>query len=162
MNQENGHGEKRSWKQEQLIAAPLSHPTIEAAAKGGGHRGLTAWRWGQDTTFAERYREATREAMSQAAALLPGGAHEAVDTLRAIQSEGQSEAARISAARTILEMAVKAADLEDVQRRLDTLEVCAIFPKEGGHVSGKTDGAFAGSKTPETESYARSKLGANG
>ncbi|HEY6341217.1 MAG TPA: hypothetical protein VIY49_06980 [Bryobacteraceae bacterium] len=59
---------------------------------------------------------------TQAAALLQGAAREAVDTLRAIQSNGETEAARVSAARTILDMALKAADLEDVQRRLDALE----------------------------------------
>ena len=54
--------------------------------------------------------------MHQAAALLQGAAREAVETLRAILSKAESEAARVSAARTILDMALKAADLEDVQR----------------------------------------------
>jgi hypothetical protein len=60
--------------------------------------------------------------MHQAAALLQGAAREAVETLRAILSEGKSEAARVSAARIILEMALKAADLDDIQGRLDALE----------------------------------------
>jgi hypothetical protein len=60
--------------------------------------------------------------MHQAAALLQGAAREAVETLRAILSKAESEAARVSAARTILDMALKAADLEDVQQRLDALE----------------------------------------
>jgi hypothetical protein len=38
------------------------------------------------------------------------------------QRSGESESARVSAARTILEQALKAADLEDVQQRLDVLE----------------------------------------
>ena len=59
--------------------------------------------------------------MHQAAAL-QGAAREAVETLRAILSKAESEAARVSAARTILDMALKAADLEDVQQRLDALE----------------------------------------
>jgi hypothetical protein len=37
-----GHGEKRTRKQEQLIAALLSHPTIEAAAKSLGISDATA------------------------------------------------------------------------------------------------------------------------
>ena len=41
---------------------------------------------------------------------------------REIQRSGESESARVSAARTILEQALKAADLEDVQQRLDALE----------------------------------------
>jgi len=35
------------------------------------------------------------------------------------QRTGESESARVSAARTILEQALKAVDLEDVQQRLD-------------------------------------------
>jgi hypothetical protein len=122
MNQAEGHGEKRSRKQEQFITALLSYPTVEAAAKTVGIGDVTAWRWRKDPAFAERYREATREAMRHAAALLQGAAREAVDTLREIQSKAESEAARVSAARTILDMALKAADLEDVQRRLDAIE----------------------------------------
>jgi hypothetical protein len=125
MNQAEGHGEKRSRKQEQFIAALLSYPTVEAAAKAVGIANASAWRWRKDPAFAEQYREATREAMRQAAARLQGAACEAVDTLREIQSKAQSEAARVSAARTILDMAFKAADLEDVQQRLDALEQAA-------------------------------------
>jgi hypothetical protein len=76
----------------------LSCPTVEAAAEAVGIGNLTASQWRKDPAFAERYRESTREAMRQAAARLQG------------------------AARAILEMAVKAADLEDVQQRLDALE----------------------------------------
>ena len=122
MNQKKGHGEERSREQEQFIAALLNCPTVEAAAEAVGIGNVTATQWREDSAFAEQYREATREAMREAAALLQGAAREAVGTLRAVQSEGESEAARVSAARTILEMAVKAADLEDVQQRLDSLE----------------------------------------
>jgi hypothetical protein len=122
MNQAKGHGEKRSRKQEQFIAALLSNSTVEAAAKVVGIGNVTAWKWRKDPAFVKQYREATREAMHQAAALLQGAAREAVETLRAILSKAESEAARVSAARTILDMALKAADLEDVQQRLDALE----------------------------------------
>jgi hypothetical protein len=118
MNQAKGHGEKRSRKQEQFIAALLSHSTVEAAAKVVGIGNVTAWKWRQDPAFVKQYREA----MHQAAGLLQGAAREAVETLRAILSKAESEAARVSAARTILDMALKAADLEDVQQRLDALE----------------------------------------
>ena len=103
----------------------MSNSTVEAAAKVVGIGNVTAWKWRKDPAFVEQYREATREAMHQAAALLQGAAREAVETLRAILSKAESEAARVSAARTILEMAIKAADLEDVQHRLDALEQAA-------------------------------------
>jgi hypothetical protein len=60
--------------------------------------------------------------MRHTTARLQGASLEAVGVLREIQRAGESESARVSAARTILEQALKAADLEDVQHRLDALE----------------------------------------
>jgi hypothetical protein len=117
-----GHGEKRTRKQEQLIAALLSHPTIEAAAKSVGISDATAWRWMKTPEFQAAYRQARREAMRQTTARLQEAAAEAVDALREVQRTGESESARVSAARTILDQAIKAADLEDVQMRLEALE----------------------------------------
>jgi hypothetical protein len=48
MNQAKGHGEKRSRKQEQFIAALLSNSTVEAAAKVVGIGNVTAWKWRKD------------------------------------------------------------------------------------------------------------------
>jgi hypothetical protein len=117
-----GHGEKKSRKAEQFIAALMAHPSIEAAAKSVGIGNATAWRWMQDPSFAEQYREARREAMRHTTARLQEAAREAVECLREVQRAGESESARVSAARTILEQALKAADLQDVQARLDMLE----------------------------------------
>jgi hypothetical protein len=117
-----GHGEKKSRKEEQFIAALLTNPSIEAAAKSVGIGNATAWRWMQDPNFATQYREARREVMRHATARLQEAAREAVECLRDVQRTGESESARVSAARTILEQALKAADLEDVQERLDVLE----------------------------------------
>ena len=123
-----GHGEKRSRKAEQFIAALLTEPTVEAAAKKAGIGDVTAWRWMKDRAFADQYREARREAMRHTTARLQGAALESVDALREIQRSGESESARVSAARTILEQALKAADPEGVQQRLDALEQAVKIP----------------------------------
>ena len=120
--QVKGHGEKKSRKEEQLIGALLSHSTIEAAARSVGISDATAWRWMQDPEFAKQYREARRAAMSHATARLQEAAGEAVECLREVQRTGESDSARVSAARTILDQAFKAADLEDIQQRLNELE----------------------------------------
>ena len=118
----SGHGERRSRKAEQLIAALLVQPTIEAAAKLVGISVASARRWMKAPSFREQYNEARREAMRQTTGRLQAAALEAVDALCKVQRAGESESARVSAARTILEQALKAADLEDVQQRLDALE----------------------------------------
>jgi hypothetical protein len=39
-----------------------------------------------------------------------------------MQEDGESESARVAAARTILEQALKALDLQDIQERLEAVE----------------------------------------
>ena len=58
-----GHGEKRSRKTEQFIAALLTESTVEAASRKAVIGDVTAWRWMNDRAFADQYREARREAM---------------------------------------------------------------------------------------------------
>ena len=117
-----GHGEKRSRTEEQLIAALLTHPSIEAAAESVGISPVTAWRWMKDQAFAARCREARREVMRHTMGRLQEASQEAVDCLRKLQRAGKSESVRIAAARTILDHAMQAVELEDVQQRLDALE----------------------------------------
>jgi hypothetical protein len=126
-----GHGEKLSRNMERLIAALLSYPTIEAAAKSIGVADTTAWRWMKLDEFRVAYKAARRESMRLVTGCLQEAAREAVDCLREVQNNGESESARVSAARTILEAAIKAADQEDIQPRLDALEQAVSSQKPG-------------------------------
>jgi len=119
----NGHGEKLSRKEEQALAALLTNPTIGEAAKVVGVSESTLWRWLKDEGFQSSYRDARREAVSQAVARLQSIATEAVDALRGVISDTAAPApARVSAAKIILEMAVKAVEVEDLEMRLRKLE----------------------------------------
>lgn len=117
-----GHGSKHSRKAEKLIAALLCSPTIEAAAEVAGISYSTAKRWLRDPDFAEQYRQARRSSMDVATAQLQQAVAESVETLREIQTSGESEAARVSAARTIIDNALRSRELEDISARLDALE----------------------------------------
>jgi len=118
----SGHGEKRSRKTEQLISALMSHPTVAAAASAAGISEATAWRWMKQPSFVDAYRGIRREAMRQATAQLQQSATEAVATLRRIQAHAESEQARVSAARCLLENAFRAVELEEIEHRLAALE----------------------------------------
>ena len=61
-----GHGEKLSRKQEALISALLTAPTLADAAHTAGIGEVTAWRWLKDATFQATYREARRQVVQQA------------------------------------------------------------------------------------------------
>ena len=119
-----GHGEKLSRNQERAIAALLIHPTMLAAAAAAGVGEVTLWRWLQIPEFKEQYRLARREAVSQAVGHLQGACSVAVLALTDISQDVNCPAsARVSAARTVLELALKGVELEDLAVRVEELEL---------------------------------------
>lgn len=128
-----GHGEKWTRKQDQAIAALLVHPTIPAAAKAVGVGETTLWRWLQREDFQDAYRAAKREAVAQAIAQLQRASGEAVKALSDVMNGPITPAgARVSAAKTILEMAVKGIELEDLAARVEELEKVAEQARGAG------------------------------
>ena len=124
-----GHGEKWSRKKDAAILALVTEPTIADAAKKAGISHATLHRWLQIKDFKDAYREAKREVVSAAIARLQRTATEAVDALRDVMNDAESPAnARVSAARAILELAIKAIELEDLEARVEQLE--ALLQKE--------------------------------
>ena len=118
-----GHGQKWSRKKDQAIVALITEPTIQAAAQKVGITTPTLHKWLKVKEFKDAYREARREAVTAAISRLQRTATEAVDALRAVMNDTESPAsARVSAARSILEIAIKAVELEDFERRLEALE----------------------------------------
>ena len=118
-----GHGEKLSRNQERAIAALLVHPTMTNAAAAAGVGEVTLWRWLQIPEFKEQYRLARREAVSQAVGHLQSACSVAVVALTDISQDVSCPAsARVSAARTVLELALKGVELEDLAVRVEELE----------------------------------------
>ena len=119
-----GHGEKLSRNQERAISALLVHPTMAKAAAAAGVGEVTLWRWLQIPEFKEQYRLARREAVSQAVGHLQGACSIAVLALTDISQDVNCPAsARVSAARTVLELALKGVELEDLAVRVEELEL---------------------------------------
>jgi hypothetical protein len=118
-----GHGEKQSRKAEQALAALLTEPTITAAAAAAGVAEKTLRRWLREQGFATAFRVARREVTLQAGARLQSAAGEAVGALQSVMGDtGAPPAARVSAARTILELSLRSLELEDLAERLEVLE----------------------------------------
>jgi DNA-binding MurR/RpiR family transcriptional regulator len=118
-----GHGDKLTHKQDQAIIALLSQSSIPDAAQACGLSPVTLHRWLKDTGFQAAYREARRHVVQQAITQVQQATGEAVETLRAVMQDPEAPAsAKVSAAKTILETAVKAVELEDVEQRLAALE----------------------------------------
>lgn len=121
-----GHGEKRSRKEEAALVALISESTLKEAAKKAGIGEATLWRWLQDPEFQEKYRTARRQAVSQSITQLQKISSEAVETLREVMNSKETPpASRVTAARAVLEMSIKAVEVEDLAVRIEALEKAA-------------------------------------
>jgi DNA-binding MurR/RpiR family transcriptional regulator len=122
--------EELSPQQEGAIVALLSDPGLTGAAKAAGVGKATLWRWMQKPAFREAYRRARREAVEQARARLQQASGEAVETLRKVMNdEDAPHASRISAAKTVLVMAMQATSEEEILRRIAALEEARAMRK---------------------------------
>src|SRR5687768_1926326 len=114
-----GHGEKLSRKQDQAITALVSCASITEAAAQSGLAEVTLRRWLKHAAFQTAYREARRAVVQHAIVAVQQATGEAVATLRSVMQDPEtSAAAKVSAAKTILETAVKAVELEDLEARI--------------------------------------------
>lgn len=114
---------RRNRQREQLILALLQQPGIEKAAAAVGISTVTAWRITKTPEFKEEYRQARREAFSQALGRLQQAAGAATSTLMKIMVDATAPTgSRVRAADCVLEHAQSALELEDIQVRLAKLE----------------------------------------
>jgi hypothetical protein len=133
-----GHGERRSRKQEQAVAALLSEPTITAAAARAGVSEVTLSRWLKEPSFVAAYRAARRGLVEQALARLQGAAGEAVDTLKAnLRAEKAADQNRAAVA--ILEQCLRYSEAADLAAEIEDLR--RLVEGGGGNGAGKTAGA---------------------
>lgn len=105
------------------MLAMLEHPTLKDAAAAVNVGETTLWRWSQEPQFKAAYMDARREAVKQSIAHLQSATGEAVTCLRDVMKSAKaSDAAKVSAARAVLEMAMKSVELEDLAERVRALE----------------------------------------
>jgi hypothetical protein len=118
-----GHGAKLPRKQQQAIAALIEAPTIREAAGVVGIGEATLFRWLQHADFQNAYRHAKQQIVSQAISRLQKASGEAVETLREIMNDtNKPPSARVSCAKTILDMAAKALEMDNLSTRIEALE----------------------------------------
>lgn len=113
-------------KQSMALAALLSEPTQEAAAKKLGISARTLRRYLADPEFAEAYRQAHAQLIGDATKRMQRGLSAAVDTLQEIATDPEAgKTARVAAARSILENTLKYTELSDIMSRIARLEEMA-------------------------------------
>ena len=109
--------------QHRAVVALLTEPTLQEAAKTAGVNRSTIYRWLQEADFQAAYREARRQAMRRATARLQEISSEAVEVLREVMGDkAQQGAARVGAARIVLDYAAKMTETEDLATSIEELK----------------------------------------
>src|SRR6266849_5924152 len=122
-HQMTGHGAKFGRKQEEAIAALLSHRSIDDAAQAIHIAPRTLLRWLQLTEFNAAYRKARRAAVSQSVARLQQATGAAVSTLLKVMVDPSTPAStRVRAADSVPDHSAKAIEIEDIEVRVAALE----------------------------------------
>jgi hypothetical protein len=111
-----GHGAKFGRKQEEAIAALLSHRSIEDAAQAINVAPRTLLRWLQVPEFRAAYLKARREAVGQSIARMQQATGAAAITVLKLMTDPNVPAAvKLRAAECVFA-------LEDIETRLTELE----------------------------------------
>jgi hypothetical protein len=108
-------------RQHKALSALMSEPSVSKAAIAAEVPERTLRAWLKRPEFAEAYRAARREATQHAVARLQQASGAAVGVLISLMASS-TPATKLGAARTILEFAIRAVELEDLEQRLAALE----------------------------------------
>jgi hypothetical protein len=121
-----GHGSKFNRKMEQAVAALLTQPNIDTAARSVGISPNTLLNWMKVPEFDAAYRAAKRAAYGQAIARLQQAMPLAVQTmLKVLVDPATPASVRVRAAEVIANHSHKAIEIEDVEARVTALEEAA-------------------------------------
>lgn len=120
-------GDKFNHKWEKAIIGLLTKPDLATAAEFANISVNTLLRWLNIPEFAQKYSDAKREVLKQALSKLQQASGEAVETLKEVCGDATaSSSARVTAAKSIIEMSVKVAELDEIEKRLTELERVAL------------------------------------
>jgi hypothetical protein len=113
---------KRTHRCEAAIAALLTHPTVETAARAAGVGEKTLRRWLQDSDFATRYGAARREVLELAVGVLQNATADAVEALRRNTDASRPPGVQVRAAAALLTLAFKGIETVELMAKVDDLE----------------------------------------
>lgn len=115
--------QKITPKQEKAILFLLTEPTIRQAAEKSGVGETTLYRWMQEEEFDKAFKDARAKALNQTISQLQSTSNNAVRTLKNVMEDEKAPASsRVTAAKTVLEMAFKAYELQDLASKIEEME----------------------------------------
>src|SRR5262245_38464731 len=109
-------------KQLRALQALLKEPTTAKAAKAAQVAEVTLFRWLNEPVFSTAYREARGRLLETTLTTLQQASSEAVEVLRKIMKDSKAPtSSRVTAARSVLELGLKAREVLEVEDRLKAL-----------------------------------------
>lgn len=115
---------KLSKKQDNFLIALMQSGTIVEACKQVGISNVTGHSYLNDPDFRTEYARLRRETFQLATNKLQQSAVQAVDVLNTIMIDEEAPASsRVQASRAIIDNAYKAYEMDDLQQRIEQLEV---------------------------------------
>ena len=131
----DGQGDRRqdmaengvlSPRQQRAISALLASKTVSGAAKAAGVGERTIYTWLRDPGFRAALSVAEGDLLDAAVRRLLGLQAAALDTLEQVLGDTEaSQAVRLRAAQTVLELTLKMREQRDTEQRLSALEQAA-------------------------------------
>jgi hypothetical protein len=112
------HGDKERL-QARFIACLLTEPTVYQAAAKASISQDTATKWMKLPTFRAAYDEAQQQALAEARRYLQQSLMLGVTKLRELMATAHSQNVQLNAARALVEMAIKAWEIEHLKSRVD-------------------------------------------
>ena len=114
---------KLNKKDEQLIAALLTHPTIRAAAQSVGCSETRIYTRLRDPTFKARYDEARHDLLERSVTELQAHLSEAVGVFVSVMRDREApHQTRLNAAEAVMRNCMKLTEQVDIIERLERLE----------------------------------------
>lgn len=117
-------------KDELIIAALLSNPTVRAASTACGVSETQIYARLRNATFKAKYDAARRELLEQSTAYIQGIVSEAIQKMRDVMNDPDaSQQVQLNAAEAITRNSLKLTEQADILAQLAELKK-AVFPNE--------------------------------
>ena len=115
-------------RQEKFLRALFETDTIEKACDVARINKNTGFKYLKDETFINEYRAIRRELMQQVTGRLQKASDEAVQVLEEVMKDKQNStpSVRVQSAKTILDVAYRSLEIDDMQERIEKLESVTI------------------------------------
>jgi hypothetical protein len=118
---------KLTPRQIKAIEVLLREPGVEAAARAAGVHRMTLFRWLNNPTFSQVYRDARARLLEQTLTVLQSFSVDAVTVLVTVMNNTDAaDQTRVTAAGKILEFAIKAREHLEFEDRLRQLELSTV------------------------------------